>query len=332
MEAKKNKLCKMYLRRLRPDVADKLKSKRSIKKSDIQCSSSSTETEDDDVKVDEEYEKISVKLKSPLALGRNKDFDPYILLTEAQAALKLCSDEKSNVDLKNESRERPQLKETVTKMEPIDENVNKKPKHCKKSNSLLENNSRDCSKSKLSTSIENDIYDLIYYHSDDEVSCNYSCTHGGFSSKSSALAPTERRRNSSGSSSSPLSEKCSMRFSKLLENNCISVMDDESPPTALSKILSIKEFDPLAPQQILEIIIKSIISLAELSQRDDNIVCIDIDKRRILEFSAMSPEEKRNCPLNPYMVSIKIIFDINANFKYSFEVFKKEEALKTVFS
>lgn len=308
MEAKKSKMCKVRLRRLRPDMADKLKPKRAITKNDIQYSSSSSETEDDDTKVDDEFEKISVKLKSPLALGCNKDFDPYMLLTEAQAALKLCSDEKSNSSLREGNQERLQSEDNINKTEANVAKTNKKPKRCKKQKSQyypsLEDCSGDGSGSKLRSSIENDIYDLIYYHSDEERSCNNSCNHGRFPSSASALAPIVRRSCSTESSSSPLSEKCPMRFSKLFENNCISVMDDENPPTALSKILSIKEFDPLAPQQILAIIIKSIVSLAELSQRDDNIVCIDIDKRRILEFSAMSPEEKRNCPLNPYMVSI----------------------------
>ncbi|XP_023294195.2 uncharacterized protein LOC111677329 [Lucilia cuprina] len=307
MDAKKNKMCKVRLRRLRPDMVDKLKIKRGMSKADVQFSSSSSESEDDKMNVDDECEKISVQLKSPLALGGNKDFDPYVLLTEAQAALQLSSENDSkNTEEKmdaecsaNNTSNKNISITTVSKPQ-------KKPKHCKKQKSNcyppLGENSANASSGKLKTSIENDIYDLIYYHSDDEGPCSYNCNHARSSSTAAvlALAPTDRR-SSTGSSSSLLSDKCSMPFFKLFENNCISVMDDENPPTALSKILSIKEFDPLAPQQILAIIIKSIVSLAELSQRDDNIVCIDIDKRRIMEFSAMSPEEKRNCPLNPYM-------------------------------
>lgn len=309
MDAKKSKMCKVRLRRLRPDMVDKFKSKRGIAK-DVQFSSSSSESEDDDMTVEEGSEKISVQLRSPLPLGSNKDFDPYVLLTEAQAALKLSSENESNRDTKF-------LDETMAMEYSTTSNAAKttvakpvRPKHCKKQKSKYpplkdsNANAKSSNSTKLKSSIENDIYDLIYYHSDDEGPCSYNCNHARATSTAAvlALAPTDRR-SSTGSSSSLLSYKCSTRFSKLFENNCISVMDDENPPTALSKILSIKEFDPLAPQQVLAIIIKSIVSLAELSQRDDNIVCIDIDKRRILEFSAMSLEEKKNCPLNPYMVS-----------------------------
>ncbi|KAM7362853.1 uncharacterized protein ACRADG_013368 isoform 2-T5 [Cochliomyia hominivorax] len=322
MEAKKNKMCKVRLRRLRPDLSDKLTIKRGIGKANVLLTSSSSESEDDDVNADDGCEKISVQLRSPLALGKNKDFDPYVLLTEAQAALKSSTENKSKI-----SDEKMETDYSTASPNEANKSNNeftasivkphKKPKHCKKPKSScyppLEETSANASgggtesvtssnSAKIKSSIENDIYDLIYYHSDDEGPCSYNCNHARSSSTAAvlALAPTDRR-SSSGSSSSLLSDKCSVRFSKLFENNCISVMDDENPPTALSKILSIKEFDPLAPQQILAIIIKSIVSLAELSQRDDNIVCIDIDKKRILEFSAMSPEEKKNCPLNPYM-------------------------------
>ncbi|XP_065371189.1 uncharacterized protein LOC135963317 isoform X2 [Calliphora vicina] len=316
MDAKKNKMCKVRLRRLRPDMVDKLKTKRGMTKADVQFSSSSSESDDDKMNVDDDCEKISVQLRSPLALGSNKDFDPYVLLTEAQAALKLSTENECNHDSKVSEEKMETEYSTASANNASNTNAaiatvvkpNKKAKHCRKQKSnyypplgeTSANASSSCAK--LKSSIENDIYDLIYYHSDDEGPCSYNCNHARASSTASvlALAPTDRR-SSTGSSSSLLSDKCSVRFSKLFENNCISVMDDENPPTALSKILSIKEFDPLAPQQILAIIIKSIVSLAELSQRDDNIVCIDIDKRRILEFSAMSPEEKKNCPLNPYM-------------------------------
>lgn len=311
MDTKKNKMCKVRLRRLRPDMVDKLKTKRGMAaaKANVQFSSSSSESEDDEMSTaDMECEKISVQLRSPLALGKNKDFDPYVLLTEAQAALKLSSENESKVsDEKMETDNAAVTKCAITTIVKH----HKKPKHGKKPksnyNTPLEETtagSGSSSSVKLKSSIENDIYDLIYYHSDDEGPCSYNCNHARSSTSATvmALAPTDRR-SSTGSSSSLLLDKCPCRYSKQNENNCISVMDDENPPTALSKILSIKDFDPLAPQQILSIIIKSIVSLAELSQRDDNIVCIDIDKRRILEFSAMSPEEKKNCPLNPYMVS-----------------------------
>lgn len=315
MEAKKNKMCKVRLRRLRPDLMDKFKTKRVMAKADLQFSSSSSESEDDDIVMDECIEKITVQLKSPLALSNNKDFDPYVLLTEAQAVLELSNemakkatsheDDKMESDVSTNADAKPKPSSTVV------DKPNKKPKLRKKQKCnyyrpLEENGGGDQFHTMLKPPVLE--HDFMSYHSDDQCPSSYNCNHARATTSLStaavlALSPSDRR-GSSGSSSSLLSVKSSIRLANLFDRTCISVMDDENPPTALSKILSIKEFDPLAPQQILAIIIKSIVSLSELSQRDDNVITVDIDKRRIQEFSAMSQEEKKNCLLNPFMVNM----------------------------
>ncbi|XP_075147216.1 uncharacterized protein LOC142221381 isoform X2 [Haematobia irritans] len=276
MDARKSKITKVgLLRRLRPELMD---NKLKMDKTGVRVRSSSSEPDDEDGEV---VEKISVQLKSPLPLGNSNDFDPFILLSEA--AQKTLNMEKEN--------------KAVTKRDEI--------------GTIAESNSTTVIKLEKALNIKShklgshqyglkslSMIDSEYahYHSDGE---DYNNTRAGNIEKGAkALSPSRRR---SSSSSSLLSDRCSMHFSKLFGNNFISVMDDENPPTALSKILSIKEFDPLAPQQQLALIIKSIISLSELSQREDNIITVDIDKRRILEFSSMSQEEKKNCRLNPYM-------------------------------
>lgn len=317
METRKNKMCKVRLRRLRPDMMEKLKARKDIAKSDVHLSSSSSESDAEETNEDG-CEKLSVQIKSPLTLGSNKDFDPYIILSEAQAALNMSSENKSIRDTKDSLSEtavaicskmaRVNNVSDTTSALTSDKKINGTPKLSKNQkpfyySSLEMASALSCSNNdKLKSTIESDIYDLIYYHSEDETPCSYNCSHvRKYSNVSNnAIAPTDIR-SSSGSSTS--SDKCSIEFSKLLKNNCISVMDHENPPSALSKILSIKEFDPLAPQQIIAIVIKSIVSLSELSRRDENIVSIDIDKKLVLDFSAMSLEEKRNCHLNPYMVS-----------------------------
>lgn len=299
MDAKKNKMCKVRLRRLRPEFVDKLKTK--LARSDVQFSSSSSESEDDDDTA--VVEKISVQLKSPLALGRNKDFDPFVLLTEAQQALNMKS---AQEDAKEETQDFVNNTNTTstaaTTSSSIIDKSTKKKKHSKERSRYYPSSLEGGRQRRIKCPMPSLDTDSIYYHSDGEGPCSYSCSHMKTGDGSKALSsPT--RRSSTGSSSSLLSEKCSMRFSKLFGSNCISVMDDENPPTALSKILSIKEFDPLAPQQLVTLIIKSIVSLSELSQREDNIINVDIDKRRIVEFSSMSQEGKKNCRLDPFMVS-----------------------------
>ncbi|XP_013114146.2 uncharacterized protein LOC106091967 isoform X1 [Stomoxys calcitrans] len=299
MDARKNKMCKVrLLRRLRPELMDKLKTKRMLARTELQFSSTSSETEEDDAVV----EKISVQLKSPLALGNHKDFDPFVLLTEAQQALSM-KNEKDATDQAEATRKvgGENLSLSTTTSASFEKSSKIIKKSCKQ---RPYQSSLQCGRRiRIST------LDSVYYHSDGEGTCSYNCNNKRIpdvSEGAKALSPT-RRRSSTGSTSPLLSEKCSMRFSKLFGSNCISVMDDENPPTALSKILSIKEFDPLAPQQQVALIIKSIVSLSELSRREDNIVSVDIDKRRILEFSSMSLEDKRNCRLNPYMDVSNII-------------------------
>lgn len=332
MESKKSKMCKVRLRRLRPDLVDKLKTKRAMARADLPYISSSSESEDEDSIIDEFVDKISVQLKSPLAFSNSKDFDPFVLLTEAQAALNL-SNEKENressttasagdekMDTEHFSSNNASTNLSSSSSKTVVEKVNKKPKLRKKQKSRCYPPMEECGgggaavADKFLTMLKPPTleHDLIYYHSDDQGPCSYNCNHsraagaaaGASTAAVLALAPTDRR-SSSGSSSSLISDKS---FAKLLHGNCISVVDDENPPTALSKILSIKEFDPLAPQQIVAIIIKKFVSLTELSHREDNVITVDLDKRRIKEFSAMSAEEKKNCRLNPFLVNIQNLF------------------------
>ncbi|XP_073814410.1 uncharacterized protein [Musca autumnalis] len=296
---KKNKMCKVRLRRLRPDLMDKQKTKRMLSRADVQFSSSSSESDEDDNAM---VEKISVQLKSPL----DKDFDPFVLLTEAQQALIKKNAMEASEKGGDGTKEFEDLANTTStaaaSSTTVHENSTKKNKHRKQRSHYYQVIADGQSSSKPSLPTQ---ADSIYYHSDGEGPCGYTCNHtrtvDGGDEGAKALSPAVRRRSSTGSSSSLLSDKCSMRFSKLFGSNCISVMDDENPPTALSKILSIKEFDPLAPQQLVALVIKSIVSLSELSQREDNIINVDIDKRRILEFSSLSQEGKKNCRLNPFM-------------------------------
>uniref|UniRef100_A0A1I8MIB8 Uncharacterized protein n=1 Tax=Musca domestica TaxID=7370 RepID=A0A1I8MIB8_MUSDO len=301
---KKNKMCKVRLRRLRPELMDKLKTKRLLARTDVHFSSSSSESDEDDNAV---VEKISVQLKSPLALSNNKDFDPFALLTEAQQALIMRNAREACE--KGEEGDTKEIGDVTSKAPSTKpEATTKKTKHRKPRSHYYQVIPDGQSSSKPPLPIHES--ESIYYHSDGEGPCGYNCNHmrtadGDDGAK--ALSPAARRRSSTGSSSSLLSDKCSMRFSKLFGSNCISVMDDENPPTALSKILSIKEFDPLAPQQLVALVIKSIVSLSELSQREDNIINVDIDKRKILEFSSMSQEGKMYSRLNPFMDVSNII-------------------------
>ncbi|XP_036324476.1 uncharacterized protein LOC118737812 [Rhagoletis pomonella] len=90
----------------------------------------------------------------------------------------------------------------------------------------------------------------------------------------------------------------SMLLSKLpFSDPGVSVLDDKNPTAALSKILSLPPFDPHAPHLQVQLIIKNVVSLAQLSQREDNVIELDIKKSLIAEFAI----SKKHRTLSPFM-------------------------------
>ncbi|XP_067618272.1 platelet binding protein GspB isoform X3 [Eurosta solidaginis] len=90
----------------------------------------------------------------------------------------------------------------------------------------------------------------------------------------------------------------SMLLSKLpFSDPGVSVVDDKNPTAALSKILSLPPFDPHAPHLQVQLIIKNVVSLTQLSQREDNVIEVDIKKSLIAEFAV----SKKHRTLSPFM-------------------------------
>ncbi|XP_054726678.1 uncharacterized protein LOC129236358 isoform X2 [Anastrepha obliqua] len=90
----------------------------------------------------------------------------------------------------------------------------------------------------------------------------------------------------------------SMLLSKLpFSDPGVSVVDDRNPTTALSKILSLPPFDPHAPHLQVQLIIKNVVSLTQLSHREDNVIELDIKKSLIAEFAI----SKNHRTLSPFM-------------------------------
>ncbi|XP_036217547.2 platelet binding protein GspB isoform X2 [Bactrocera oleae] len=90
----------------------------------------------------------------------------------------------------------------------------------------------------------------------------------------------------------------SMLLSKLpFSDPGVSVVDDKNPTAALSKILSLPPFDPHAPHLLVQLIIKNVVSLTQLSQREDNVIEVDIKKSLIAELAV----SKKHRTLSPFM-------------------------------
>ncbi|CAD6995274.1 unnamed protein product [Ceratitis capitata] len=90
----------------------------------------------------------------------------------------------------------------------------------------------------------------------------------------------------------------SMLLSKLpFSDPGVSVVDDKNPTSALSKILSLPPFDPHAPHLQVQLIIKNVVSLTQLSLREDNVIEVDIKKSLIAELAVS--KKRRN--LSPFM-------------------------------
>ena len=93
----------------------------------------------------------------------------------------------------------------------------------------------------------------------------------------------------------------SMLLSKLpFSDPGVSVVDDKNPTAALSKILSLPPFDPHAPHLLVQLIIKNVVSLTQLSQREDNVIEVDIKKSLIAELAV----SKKHRTLSPFMVKL----------------------------
>uniref|UniRef100_A0A1B0C0V3 Uncharacterized protein n=1 Tax=Glossina palpalis gambiensis TaxID=67801 RepID=A0A1B0C0V3_9MUSC len=257
-----------------------------------QSSSVSSDTEEDTVPT----EKISVQLKSNFPTRNNKAFDwqamKAALLKEAQIALEAV-DGKENED-------RPNSESGLSCAAA----AKSKPSLCNKRN--IEKDKVDlCQKMSDDIDISAYGYDIIEALGTKDAQVTVGAT---------GLSPT----SSASSDTSLDSEKLSLRFANLFGKSSISVIDDCNPIVALSKILAIKDFDPLAPQLLLQLVIKDIISLSELSRREDNVINVEIDKQRIRAFAALSEEDKKNCHLSPFLDVSNIIVTHPANEFFTF--------------
>lgn len=78
----------------------------------------------------------------------------------------------------------------------------------------------------------------------------------------------------------------------------VSVLDDVNPADALSKILDLPPFEPHIRLLQAQFIMKSVVSLMQLSLREDNEINVVIKKSRIIEYS----KSKNERTLSPFMV------------------------------